>query len=54
MKHSQKLASFSGAVIINSKIFDDLTPSFNVNIVFIIILSAFVVFSLNCEANTNN
>lgn len=51
MEYSKELSVFSGAVVLNGNIFNNITPYFVVNIVFIIILSAFVSFSLNCNAN---
>lgn len=53
MKYSKELSSFSGAVILNSQIFNDITPYFITNIIFIILFSILITCLISdCKYNT--
>lgn len=53
MYYSKQLSSFSGATILNSQIFNNITPYFNTNIVFIILFSILITYLISdCKCNT--
>lgn len=47
MNKSKTISSFSGAIILNSQIFNNITPTVYINIVFVIILSSICVYLIS-------
>ncbi len=47
MNNSKTISSFIGATILNSQIFNNITPIVFINIIFVIILSAVCVFLIS-------
>lgn len=53
MQYSKELSSFSGATILNSQIFNNITPYFITNILFIILFSILITYLiLDCKLNS--
>ena len=52
MNKSKTISSFIGATILNSQIFNNITPIVYINVIFVIILSSICVYLISdCQEN---